>query len=156
MITFAEILKDKGYPGFDPVKHINAPWASDQLSLFKPEDEARFWFKGFQWPRAYPLNFVWLEDGFAWGTQAAAHNMPLPPSDGLAPRVAGIFVSGSDIPVTPWIAGNRAERVGSVLPLSSRIFPRSGTSAATRLLKACAISRPTTFPANRPPKSGNT
>jgi hypothetical protein len=71
VITFAEILKDRGYPGFDPVKHINAPWVSDQLSLFKPEDEARFWFKGFQWPRAYPLNFVWLEDGFAWGTQAA-------------------------------------------------------------------------------------
>ena len=98
MITFAEILKDKGYPGFDRVKHIDAPWVSDQLSLFKPEDEARFWFKGFQWPRAYPLNFVWLEDGFAWGTQAAARNMPLPPSDGLAPRVAGIFVYGSDIP----------------------------------------------------------
>jgi phosphohistidine swiveling domain-containing protein len=116
VITFAEILKDKGYPGFDPVKHINAPWVSDQLSLFKPEDEARFWFKGFQWPRAYPLNFVWLEDGFAWGTQAAARNMPLPPSDGLAPRVAGIFVYGSDIPVTPWVAGCRAERVGAVLP----------------------------------------
>jgi hypothetical protein len=58
VITFAEILKDKGYPGFNPVKHIDAPWVSDQLSLFRPEDEARFWFKGFQWPRAYPLNFV--------------------------------------------------------------------------------------------------
>ena len=123
MITFAEILKDKGYPGFDPVKHINAPWVSDQLSLFKPQDEARFWFKGFQWPRAYPLNFVWLEDGFAWGTQAAARNMPLPPSDGLAPRVAGIFVYGSDIPVTPWVAGCRAERVGAVLPPFLQNFP---------------------------------
>ena len=123
MITFAEILKDKGYPGFDPVKHINAPWVSDQLSLFKPEDEARFWFKGFQWPRAYPLNFVWLEDGFAWGTQAAARNMPLPPSDGLAPRIAGIFVYGSDIPVTPWVAGCRAERVGAVLPPFLQNFP---------------------------------
>jgi phosphohistidine swiveling domain-containing protein len=123
VITFAEILKDKGYPGFDPVKHINAPWVSDQLSLFKPEDEARFWFKGFQWPRAYPLNFVWLEDGFAWGTQAAARNMPLPPSDGLAPRVAGIFVYGSDIPVTPWVAGCRAERVGAVLPPFLQDFP---------------------------------
>lgn len=123
MITFAEILKDKGYPGFDPVKHINAPWVSDQLSLFKPEDEARFWFKGFQWPRAYPLNFVWLEDGFAWGTQAAARNMPLPPSDGLAPRVAGIFVYGSDIPVTPWVTGSRGERVGAVLPPFLQNFP---------------------------------
>jgi phosphohistidine swiveling domain-containing protein len=123
VITFAEILKDKGYPGFDPVKHINAPWVSDQLSLFKPQDEARFWFKGFQWPRAYPLNFVWLEDGFAWGTQAAARNMPLPPSDGLAPRVAGIFVYGSDIPVTPWVAGCRAERVGAVLPPFLQNFP---------------------------------
>ena len=123
MITFAEILKDKGYPGFDPVKHVDAPWVSDRLSLFRPEDEARFWFKGFQWPRAYPLNFVWLEDGFAWGTQAAAHNMPLPPSDGLAPRVAGIFVYGSDVPVTPWIAGNRAERVGAVLPPFLQNFP---------------------------------
>ncbi len=123
MITFAEILKDKGYPGFDPVKHIDAPWVSDRLSLFKPEDEARFWFKGFQWPRAYPLNFVWLEDGFAWGTQSAAHNMPLPPSDGLAPRVAGIFVYGSDIPVTPWIAESRGGRVGSVLPPFLQNFP---------------------------------
>ncbi len=123
MITFAEILKDKGYPGYDPVKHVNAPWVSDQLSLFKPEDEARFWFKGFQWPRAYPLNFVWLEDGFAWGTQAAARNMPLPPSDGLAPRVAGIFVYGSDIPVTPWVLGCRAERVGAVLPPFLQNFP---------------------------------
>ena len=124
MITFAEVLKDKGYPGFDPVRHIDAPWASDQLSLFKPEDEARFWFKGFQWPRAYPLNFVWLEDGFAWGTQAAAHNMPLPPSDGLAPRVAGIFVYGSDIPVPPWLIGNRAERIGAVLPPFLQNFPK--------------------------------
>ncbi len=123
MITFAEILKDKGYPGFDPVKHVDAPWVSDRLSLFKPEDEARFWFKGFQWPRAYPLNFVWLEDGFAWGTQSAARNMPLPPSDGLAPRVAGIFVYGSDIPVTPWIIGSRAERVGSMLPPFLQNFP---------------------------------
>ncbi len=123
MITFDEILRDKGYPGFDAVKHIDAPWVSDKLSLFKPEDEARFWFKGFQWPRAYPLNFVWLEDGFAWGTQAAARNMPLPPSDGLAPRVAGIFVYGSDIPVTPWIIGCRAERVGAVLPPFLQNFP---------------------------------
>jgi phosphohistidine swiveling domain-containing protein len=123
VITFAEILQDKGYPGFDPVKHIDAPWVSDRLSLFKPEDEARFWFKGFQWPRAYPLNFVWLEDGFAWGTQSAARNMPLPPSDGLAPRVAGIFVYGSDIPVTPWIIGSRAERVGSVLQPFLKNFP---------------------------------
>ncbi len=123
MITFDEILKDKGYPGFDAVKHIDAPWVSDKLSLFRPEDEARFWFKGFQWPRAYPLNFVWLEDGFAWGTQAAARNMPLPPSDGLAPRVAGIFVYGSDVPVTPWITGCRAERVGAVLPPFLQNFP---------------------------------
>jgi pyruvate, water dikinase len=136
VITFAEILKDKGYPGFDPVKHINAPWVSDQLSLFKPEDEARFWFKGFQWPRAYPLNFVWLEDGFAWGTQAAAHNMPLPPSDGLAPRVAGIFVYGSDIPVTPWIAGSRAERVGAVLPPFLQNFPAIWDERRAEIVKS--------------------
>jgi phosphohistidine swiveling domain-containing protein len=136
VITFAEILRDKGYPGFDPVKHINAPWVSDQLSLFKPEDEARFWFKGFQWPRAYPLNFVWLEDGFAWGTQAAAHNMPLPPSDGLAPRVAGIFVYGSDIPVTPWIAGSRAERVGAMLPPFLQNFPAIWDERRAEIVKS--------------------
>jgi phosphohistidine swiveling domain-containing protein len=136
VITFAEILKDKGYPGFDPVKHINAPWVSDQLSLFKPEDEARFWFKGFQWPRAYPLNFVWLEDGFAWGTQAAARNMPLPPSDGLAPRIAGIFVYGSDIPVTPWVAGCRAERVGAVLPPFLQNFPAIWDERRNEIVKS--------------------
>ena len=141
MITFAEILKDKGYPGFDPVKHIDAPWVSDRLSLFKPEDEARFWFKGFQWPRAYPLNFVWLEDGFAWGTQSAAHNMPLPPSDGLAPRVAGIFVYGSDIPVTPWVAGNRGERVGAVLPPFLQNFPSDLGRTPRRNRQRPAISR---------------
>ena len=111
MITFDDILKDKGYPGFDPVKHLDAPWVSDQLSLFKPEDAERFWFMGFQWPRAYPLNFVWLEDGFAWGTQAAAHNLPLPPSDGLAPRVAGIHVYGSDVPVPLHVMQARGARV---------------------------------------------
>jgi pyruvate,water dikinase len=135
VITFAEILQDKGYPGFDPAKHIDAPWVSDRLSLFKPEDEARFWFKGFQWPRAYPLNFVWLEDGFAWGTQSAARNMPLPPSDGLAPRVAGIFVYGSDIPVTPWIIGSRAERVGSVLPPFLQNFPAIWDERRSELVK---------------------
>jgi phosphohistidine swiveling domain-containing protein len=135
VISFAEILRDKGYPGFDPVKHIDGPWVSDRLSLFKPEDEARFWFKGFQWPRAYPLNFVWLEDGFAWGTQSAARNMPLPPSDGLAPRVAGIFVYGSDIPVTPWIIGSRAERVGSVLPPFLQNFPAIWDERRSELVK---------------------
>ena len=136
MITFAEILQDKGYPGFDRVKHIDAPWVSDQFSLFRPEDEARFWFKGFQWPRAYPLNFVWLEDGFAWGTQAAAHNMPLPPSDGLAPRVAGIFVYGSDVPVPPWLIGNRAERVGAVLPPFLQNFPKIWNERRDEIFKS--------------------
>ena len=123
MITFEEILKDKGYPGFDSAKHINAPWVADRLSLFKPEDEERFWFIGFQWPRAYPLNFVWLEDGFAWGTQAAARNMPLPPSDGLAPRVAGVHVYGSDVPVTPHVMEARGARVGKMLPGFLENFP---------------------------------
>jgi hypothetical protein len=49
--------------------------------------------------------------------------MPLPPSDGFAPRIAGIFVYGSDIPVTPWVAGCRAERVGAVLPPFLQNFP---------------------------------
>ena len=154
MITFAEVLKDKGYPGFEPVRHIDAPWASDQLSLFKPEDEARFWFKGFQWPRAYPLNFVWLEDGFAWGTQAAAHNMPLPPSDGLAPRVAGIFVYGSDIPVPPWLIGNRAERIGAVLP-PSRTSLKSGTNAAANSSITFAFLKRPTYRESRRRSYGN-
>ncbi len=123
MITFDDILKDKGYPGFDPVKHLDAPWVSDQLSLFKPEDAERFWFMGFQWPRAYPLNFVWLEDGFAWGTQAAAHNLPLPPSDGLAPRVAGIHVYGSDVPVPLHVMQARGARVVQTLPGFLENFP---------------------------------
>lgn len=123
VLTFDDILKDKGYPGFDPVKHIDAPWATDQLKLFKPEDAERFWFMGFQWPRAYPLNFVWLEDGFAWGTQAAAHNLPLPPSDGLAPRVAGIHVYGSDVPVTEHVMGARGARVMKTLPAFLDNFP---------------------------------
>ena len=123
VITFEDILKDKGYPGFDPAKHIDAPWVADRLSLFRPEDEERFWFIGFQWPRAYPLNFVWLEDGFAWGTQAAAHNLPLPPSDGLAPRVAGVHVYGSDVPVTPHVMEARGARVAKILPGFLENFP---------------------------------
>jgi pyruvate,water dikinase len=123
MISFDEILRDKGYPGFDPVKHLTAPWVSDQLSLFKPEDAERFWFMGFQWPRAYPLNFVWLEDGFAWGTQWATNAMPLPPSNGLAPRVAGVHVYGSDVPVSPWVQERRGARVVKMLPGFLENFP---------------------------------
>jgi pyruvate,water dikinase len=123
VITLDEILKDKGYPGFDPVKHTDARWLSDKVSLFKPEDAERFWFMGFQWPRAYPLNWVWLEDGFAWGTQHAANGMPLPPSDGLAPRVAGIHVYGSNVPVSQYVMESRGPRAGKMLPGFLGNFP---------------------------------
>ncbi|MCC6949767.1 MAG: hypothetical protein IT539_18585 [Bradyrhizobiaceae bacterium] len=146
MVTFEEILKDKGYPGFDPSKHIDARWAADKLSLFRPEDAERFWFMGFQWPRACPLNFVWLEDGFAWGTQFAANNMPLPPSNGLAPRVAGIHVYGSDIPVSAWEMQTRGARVGKTLPTFLQDFPavwndrRDEIMAGLRHFETCELN----------------
>ena len=59
---------------------------SDQLSLFKPEDEAASGSRAFSGRGPIRSISSGLEDGFAWGTQAAARNMPLPPSDGLAPR----------------------------------------------------------------------
>jgi pyruvate,water dikinase len=135
VITFEEIVKDKGYPGYDPVKHLDQRWATEKLSLFRPEDVERFWFMGFQWPRAYPLNFVWLEDGFAWGTQSAANGMPLPPSDGLAPRVAGVHVYGSNVPVSNWVIGQRGPRAGKMLPGFLQNFPEIWNDRRTEIIE---------------------
>ena len=49
--------------------------------------------------------------------------MPLPPSDGLAPRVAGVHVYGSDVPVTPHVMEARGARVGKMLPGFLENFP---------------------------------
>jgi phosphohistidine swiveling domain-containing protein len=135
LITFEEIVRDQGYPGFNPEEHFSAPWATERLSLFTPQDADRFWFIGFQWPRAYPLNMVWLEDGFAWATQWAAQGLPLPAGNGLVPRIAGIHVYGSDISVSKWVQASRGERVAETLPAFLRDFTSIWSSRKAELLR---------------------
>jgi phosphohistidine swiveling domain-containing protein len=106
------------YPGFKP-EFIASPYIVDGTGPFTPEDEDKFWFLDFHWSRGLtPLAaFAWGQDGYCWGTQHAAENLPLPPGRGVTSRFAGTHLYGSAIPETdPREVGARANRLGTNLP----------------------------------------
>jgi pyruvate,water dikinase len=117
IFPIGEFTSDEWYPGYRP-SYSQAPWCMEPVDTFRPEDESRFWFLDFHWPRGLtPLGFVVMEDCHVWGTQSAAQALPLPPGHGLAARVAGTHVYDSNVPVqSPWEIGFRAERIGRNLP----------------------------------------
>jgi phosphohistidine swiveling domain-containing protein len=91
---------DGWYPGFQP-QFDEAPWVVEPFRLFSPQDEQRFWFLDFHWPRGLtPMGLVWIEDGYGWGSQLAAEGLPLPAGRGLAQRFAGTHVYAAAIEVT--------------------------------------------------------
>ena len=89
------------YPGYKP-EHFDMPWIVDPASPFKPGDEQGFWFLDFHWSRGLtPLAAtLWSGDGYCWGTQHAAENLPLPPGRGVTARFAGTHLYGSALPET--------------------------------------------------------
>lgn len=117
IISLDEFITDEWYPGFKPAFE-HAPYYVEPFRTFNKEDEERFWFLDFHWPRGLtPLGLIWNEDGYNWGTQFAAENLPLPPGRGLTSRIGGIHLYGSPVDVqSPYEIGERAERMGSYLP----------------------------------------
>jgi phosphohistidine swiveling domain-containing protein len=104
------------YPGWKP-EHIDDAWLRMKSGPFTKEDESRFWFVDFHWPRGFsPLGFQFVTAA-AWSTQLAAHQLPLPPAGGLVQRMGGPFLYEGEVPVSsPWEIGYRAARIEKNMP----------------------------------------
>lgn len=107
-----EFLTQEWYPGFTP-DLIDAPFVAEPARRFSKDDESRFWFLDFHWPRGMvPMGMLWPMDGYTWATQWAAQLLPLPPTNGLAMRMAATHIYGGEVPVdSAWNIGYRAKRM---------------------------------------------
>ncbi|MBR0896769.1 hypothetical protein JQ616_17535 [Bradyrhizobium tropiciagri] len=125
IIPVDEFVSADWYPGFKP-EYLSAPFYFEAPRPFRKEDEKRFWFVDFHWPSGFcPLGTVYLEDCYAWGTQFAAASLPLPPGNGLVPRLAGIHAYGSEaIGPSPYEIQQRAMRIAKTLPPFLKNFPQ--------------------------------
>ncbi len=117
IVSVDEFITDQWYPGFKP-EYKQPGSVIEQLDTFSKEDEKRFWFMDFHWPRGLtPMGLLWVEDGYAWGSQLAAHSLPLPPGKGIVQRIAGTHVYASEVPITSeWEIGERVKRITQNLP----------------------------------------
>ena len=118
IVSVDEFITDDWYPGFKP-EYKQPGSVIEQLNTFSKEDERRFWFMDFHWPRGLtPMGLLWVEDGYAWGSQLAAHCLPLPPGKGIVQRIAGTHIYASEVPVTSeWEMGERGKRIAQNLPV---------------------------------------
>jgi len=118
VVPVDEYITEDWYPGYKP-EYQQAGYVIEPMNTFSKEDEKRFWFMDFHWPRGLtPMGLVWIEDGYAWGTQLAAHCLPLPPGKGITQRIAGTHVFASEVPVTSeWELQHRASRIAFNLPV---------------------------------------
>ncbi len=105
------------YPGWTP-ELTDSPWLAERSRPFTKEDESRFWFVDFHWPRGFsPIGYLFVTDGGAWATQVSSHFLPLPPSKGLVQRMGGPFPYEGEVATTSdWELGFRAARIGRNLP----------------------------------------
>ena len=117
VVPLKDLITDEWYPGYKP-EYGQAAWACEPIDTFKEEDEERFWFLDFHWPRGLtPMGIIFLEDGYAWGTQCAAQSLPLPPGKGITQRLGGTHVYASEVPTTSeWELGFRGARIEKNLP----------------------------------------
>lgn len=117
VIPIDEFVSDDWYPGFQPASDPS-PWVAEQFGTFEKRDEDRFWFLDFHWPRGLtPMGLIYNQDAYSWGTQLAAHQLPLPPGRGVAVRSAGTHTYASEIRVTSeQERGARARRFAEALP----------------------------------------
>jgi len=116
-VVLIDDFADGWYPGFQ-AEFGQAAWVVEPFRLFHRRDEQRFWFLDFHWSRGLtPMGLVWIEDGYAWGSQLAAERLPLPEGRGLAQRFAGTHVYAAAIEVTDESEiAERTRRVQARLP----------------------------------------
>ena len=124
IVSVDDFIIDEWYPGFKP-EYGHSAWCTEPINTFKKEDEKRFWFLDFHWPKGLsPMGITFLEDGYSWSTQAAAQGLPLPPGKGIVQRLGGTHVYASEVPVTSeWEMGFRGARIGKNLPPFLQNFP---------------------------------
>lgn len=124
IIPIDTYVTDSWYPGFRP-EYMDAPWITERAGTFQKADEQRFWFLDFHWPKGFsPMGCIYLEDAYAWGLQLAAMQLPLPPGNGLVPRIAGVHVYGAEAPPpSGYEISQRAQRIGTSLPAFLENFP---------------------------------
>jgi pyruvate,water dikinase len=123
VVPVDEFITDEWYPGFRP-GFGHAPFVVEPFRTFSKADEQRFWFLDFHWPRGLtPLGLIWNEDGYSWGSQFAAEQMPLPPGRGITQRIAGTHTYAAAIPVeSPREIRVRTDRMREYLPGFLRDF----------------------------------
>ena len=65
IVSVDDYITDEWYPGFKP-EYGHAAWCMEPINTFKKEDEQRFWFLDFHWPRGLtPMGITFLEDGYS-------------------------------------------------------------------------------------------
>lgn len=126
VVPVDEFVADTGYPGCPGPESDSPPWLSEPYSPFRAEDQSRFWFLDFHWPRGLtPMGLLSMVDGYTRGTQYAAEHLPLPSGRGIAVRSAGTHIYASEIPVGPKASSaDRAARFARALPAFIADFDR--------------------------------
>lgn len=124
IVALDDYVTEEWYPGFKP-GFEHAAWSIEPFRTFNKEDESRFWFLDFHWPRGMtPLGLIWCEDGYTWGSQQAAETLPLPPGYGVACRIAGTHIYGNGIDVqSEYEIAQRGARMARNLPPILQRFP---------------------------------
>lgn len=114
----------ESYPGHPGSYDESPPWLVDPYTPFRAEDQSRFWFLDFHWPRGLtPMGLLSMADGYARATQYAAQHLPLPSGRGIAVRSAGTHIYGAEILVDARTdRAERMQRFGRVLPVFIRDF----------------------------------
>jgi len=125
------------YPGAPIERH---PFVIEPAGRYELKDGARFWYLDFHWPRGLtPMGSLYLHDCYAWGTQLAASQLPLPSGDGLAPRLVGTHVYAAQIPPPgPIDVALRASRIAKTLPRFIDAFPQLWADRQAELDEAFA------------------